>query len=251
MRLKENAHHLLDNHAESGMIHERGVWYATVEGERVRVPSELGQNINTALRFQLKVEKALFSSRYSPFLKIASLLNCRKTIETVVGKRTFGDLKKEMPEHESMTAENTDSLSGVDELMTDVDQILSEGGAPILGTSEEMSLGKYFDEHRESTPSVIHIFNIKRKFMGHFVSKLMTGQRIATEDVRTQLNRDHTLLVLGRTASGRYICFQKRGPNVFQPFELTYLENTLETSVHPAPGKMYVTFARPVSAYSN
>ena len=230
---------------QPGISREGGTWYAHLnKREKVSITPELAHNINTALRTQGKVEDALFLNRPTPFLKIVSLLNCRKTIATVLGKLPLSQLKREAVIHtHAKGEEDLKELSGEKELYEDIEQLLASGHLPTVGTAENLGIGQYLEEHPFTSPAVVHVFDVQKKYMGHFVSKLISHTSPLTiQDVKTQLHRNHSFLVLGRTATGSYICFQKRGPSVLQPFELRSLSDIISSAIHLDDATMYASF---------
>ncbi len=63
---------------------------------------------------------------------------------------------------------------------------------------------------------------------------------------RTQLNRDHTFIVLGKNKDGDYVCFHKRGPSTYHPFEVVTIDSLTSTALNPEAGRLYVSFIGPL-----
>lgn len=234
-----------NDYTKPGIHKEGSVWYAHLnQHEKVPLSENLANNIRIALRAQEKIEEALMGGHRPGFLRTISMMNCRKTIFATIANTPIR-LMTRNKDMEAVTDKKTysEQLSGVDELMKDVTRIIRSDHAPLLGSNDDMQIEHYLHEHTDEMPCVVHIFNIKQRFVGDIASKLISDPRsLSEEDCRTKLNRDHTFLVLGRTPQGTYICFQKSGPNVNQPFEIKSLPEIISRTIDPEPGRIYASF---------
>ena len=231
-----------------GIFHKDKEWLATTDGvHTVPVEGKLAENIALALRVQEKVDEALIAGHRPGFLSTVRMLNCRKTISAVrdtVPLRAL--LSKEKLKPENISLESLEEASGVPELMKDIEDILHSERSPILGSKDDMQIASYLDEHLSDLPAIVHVFDIPQKYLNEMVSKLLNHSgSLSTEDCMTKLNRNHTFLVLGKGSDGKYICFQKQGPEIHDKFELCELDQVLDFAINPVAGGMYLSFVGP------
>ena len=238
--------------SRSGVEIVGGQCLVTLDGiNTIPVPRELGENIAVALRVQEKITDALMAGHRPGFLKTVSMLNCRKSISVVRDTRNLKELvsRKILSQSNLTTTEkikNLEEVSGVPELMEDVERLMKLGKIPVLGSSDDMSIASYLDEHSNDFPVVVHVFDIVKRFNSEIIKKLFGKDCLTIKDCETKLHRDHTFLILGRDTNGTYICFQKRGPEISQPFELCSLDSVIKTSVVPETNRMYLSFIGPI-----
>lgn len=222
-------------------------WFASVDGvHSIEIPSYLGKNISLALRVQEKVEEALMGGHRPGFLRTIKMLNCRKTAFGVmhkIGLRELTQGRKRLSQEADREA--IDVASGLDALRDDVQRLLDENHAPILGTAENMHMEEYLAGHMGEMPLIVHVFNTPQKQFGGILPKLINSSATLNATDIINLNRDHTFLVLGKDETGRYVCFQKRGPTEYQPFEVTYLDQVISSAVSPSANRIYISVIGP------
>ena len=239
-----------ENH---GRILKKGQhFFATVDGKHsVPVQAPLAKNIDTALRAREKIDAALTMTPRPPFLRLVAMLNCRKTVEAVTGSPLRPLLRSKDLSDPNLSnrdrARAKAEMDGVPEMMADVKRFLDSGSLPVLGTEQDMQVADHLDHHRDELPAVVHIFFVPRKNSTEIISKLMGGGGgLSVNDV-VKLPRSHTFIVLEKADNGEYICFQKLGPELEDPFELQYLNAVLQDSAEGNAGRMCLSFVGPLA----
>jgi hypothetical protein len=227
-------------------------WYASLDGSHhVEVPEELAENIALSLRVQEKVREALMAGHKPGFISMISMLNCRKTIAAVSGARPLKELisrRRGNSDQGSDEIHTQAQLSGVPELMDDIEQMLDDGVVPVFGSQGSMQIEQYFDDHPDSFPQVVHVFNIIPRYESVVVSAVFgSSAPLTRKDMETKFHIDHTFIVLGKDEIGRYVCFQKRGSRNHHPFELQDLDSVINLSINPEADTTYLSFIGPIT----
>lgn len=245
----QTSHNSLREEVRRGVFERHDRWYVTLGNGTVAIPQRLGQNISFALRAQQKVEEALVGLHRPGFLKTIAMMNCRKSAFAVLEEHPLKNLVLGRNTYRpDASRETIDQMSGIPELLSDVDAILQAHRMPVLGTADSMQIAEYLDSHSTEIPAVVHVFNVKKPYVSEVISKIVQlSGGLTWKDVMSKMNRDHTFIVLGKDASGEYICFHKRGPSLHHPFELVYLDAVLSNAIDPRKGVIYTSLIRPAA----
>jgi hypothetical protein len=199
----------------------------------VPVPEEVGNTIGLALSVQDKV----FSGRYPNLERKLAMLNCRKAV-FVAGER--------MTAHEAADVESTD-INAEELLLADVERIQNEGFGPHLITeSYHDEIEMYLDEYDGTFPCAVHIFEFDRnsKTATMIETSVQQSGKISPDVVSQKMHKIHSFLVLGEDESG-YICFQKMGPQIDEPFMVAGFEHMM-SSYPLTEGREGVVFIGPM-----
>jgi hypothetical protein len=237
---KQKVERVSQNNA--GIIQKDGNFFATLDGiQIIPIEKELAQNIAIALRVQDKVDEALITGNRIGFLKTIQMLNCRKTISAVRGTRPIQSLtnRKELERTRKLPVQEwwvkMQEITGAKETLEDVDRILKSGKAPVIGSNESLQVKESLDRNPADLPAVVHVFDVPPDNLDGVVSQLAQGPgSFSTEDFEGKLGFNHTFLVLGKDSDGKYACFQKRGPEIREPFEILELDAAVTAAVIPA-----------------
>ena len=224
--------------------------FASLDGKhRVELPTYLARNIALALKTQEKIDEALLREHRPGFLRTISMLNCRKSVSAVRGTVPLQRLvSREVLKNETLSEAEAQELAGLTEVWEDVEHNLESGNAPILGTSEDLQIASYLDEHPGTFPAAVHVFNAPPKLADRIVTKVFDAHEPFSVEDAKRLNRNHTFLVLGKDDADRYVCFQKEGASIYDRFELRDLESLLAETIDPEEGVLYVSFVEPILA---
>ena len=137
-------------------------------------------------------------------------------------------------------------ITGQNETLEDVDRILKSGRMPILGNKARLNIKEHLDENSGDTPAVVHVFDLQDKFIKEIAQRLENRKNpLNLRDIETKLNFNHTLLVLGKGEDGVYLSFQKRGPDIDEPFEVLELDKATELAVIPGETERFVSIIGP------
>ncbi|HEY4487502.1 MAG TPA: hypothetical protein VI483_01920 [Candidatus Paceibacterota bacterium] len=229
----------------SGIVEEHGVSFATLDGvNKVAIPKELAQNISTALRMQDKIDNAILRGNRPGLLEMVAVLNCRKAISAVTDSVPLKSLlRQKNVAAEHVTPESTAKASGIPQLKKDMNKILQSGELPVLGSNEDMGIESHLEGSQVDLPAVVHVFEIPQQNVSAIMSRLFNNPTSLNADQWMKgLALNHTFLVLGKIQKGKYLCFQKVGPDIMQPFELRDLQSLTELTLAPRPEKMYLSF---------
>jgi len=233
-----------------GKIVYRDDQYFATLGDDAGVPVEgmLAQNIGLALQAQERLDRDKGSN---DFRHMISLLNCRQTISVV---RNITQLRSQLDNNRKVLQKDLSSdekkdtmekLSGVPELESDVDRILSLGRRPIFGFLKK-NTRRYLESHPADLPAVVHIFVVDPDKIEIIQSlQLAFGHPASFADYKPALGRVHSFLVLGKDQSGRYVCFEKSGPDIDDRFEIVELELTRPMFINQTTD--YLAFIGPIS----
>ncbi|MCE9541825.1 hypothetical protein K8R03_04715 [Candidatus Kaiserbacteria bacterium] len=234
----------------AGISQQGDSWLASVDGQHsVPVPAALAGNIALALRVQEKVDDALVAGHRPGFLSALRMLNCRKTISAVTGAVPLRKLVSKVKVEGNLTNAAVEEASGIRELRHDIERLLESGRLPVLGTKDHMGIEDYLDESMPAEPAIVHVFKIPPALVGSFMAKLVqTPEALTAEECMTKLSRSHTFLVLGKADDGKYLCFQKAGPKIHQPFELRTLDKVEEISIQPESDEVYLSYIGPLES---
>ncbi len=235
---------------KAGVTEEDGKSAVSLDGvHTVPIGQELAENIALALRVQDKLDEALMAGHRPGFLRLVSMLNCRKAISAVRGTVPLKELlSRKKLKQEGLSPEEIEELSGVPELKKDLEDILGSGRTPVLGSGEDLHIASHLDDEPGDMPAVVHVFDVLPKYEQEIVSKLLGSAPISVEDCMEKMHRNHTFLVLGKDETGKYICFQKQGPEIHHRFELQELDQLLEKAVVGPDEHIYLSFIGPIGA---
>jgi hypothetical protein len=191
-------------------------YVSTYDGHGIiPVPEEVANTIGLALSAQDKV----FSGRYPNLERKLALLNCRKAVFVTGGKMTAS---------EASNIEIED-INGEEQLLSDVERIQNEGFGPHLVTeSYHDEIDMYLDEYDGTFPCVVHIFEFDKhsKAASLIETSIQQSGKISRDVVSQKMHKIHSFLVLGEDESG-YICFQKMGPQIDEPFMVAGFEHMM------------------------
>jgi len=231
------------------IIEQNGKFSASLDGiHGVPVQTELGENIALALRVQEKVDEALMAGHRPGFLQTVRMLNCRKAISAVRGTVPLSELvTRQMLKQEIVSVEDLEEVSGVAELKKDIGHILDSGRTPVLGSKEDMHIASYLDENLGELPAIVHVFDLVPKYEGEILSQLINHSKsFSVDEWMQRMHRNHTFLVLGKDVDGKYICFQKQGPEIHHRFELRELGSLIDLTVAPLQDRTELSFIGPL-----
>jgi|GEM_PF-2365259 len=235
---------------KTGIFRRSDKYFASADGvHSVEVEKTLAENIAIALRVQEKVDEALMIGHRPGFLKTVAMLNCRKSVRAISGTSLRELLqKKPLPENHSSLEKRKyiDELSGVPEMMLDIERLLVSGRVPVLGTNLDMHIAEHLDNHAKDIPAVVHLLNIPEKRVSEIIRKLLGKSQLTVEDA-AKLHRNHSFVVLGKAGDGSYICFQKQGPLPTEKFELRRLDAVLFSALESSNDVMHLSFIGPLS----
>lgn len=180
------------------LIQHEGVSYAiTQDGEQgVPIPTDVADNIRVLFRLQ---DKATVDE--NPDAKIVmQTLNCRKSAMVASGVL---DINKAILD--------SGDESGVNEMFSDINRLLHGGEGAVSMLKDYAAFEDELDSYEGSFPCIVHVFESDSEIDTEIIK-----ERIA------DLHRTHSFLVLGQDDTG-YVCFQKVGPAVDEPFTVTDL----------------------------
>jgi hypothetical protein len=213
---------------------QSGNYRASVDGQHfVSINSAYGEMIAIALRVQEKMD----IGKHPHIARLFSMMNCRKTAFVVGGKMSIDE-----------ATQNKEDIHGVELLLDDTMRLQAGGAIPVVGTPGRYHIREHLEEDRPSFPCVVHLYGIDNRRSGEVLRYMMQGKPLH----RTQyekMHRYHTFIILGKDTAGRYLCFQKLGPNPEHPFEITTLEDA-ELSLMPdtSVSEYCITMMGPLSA---
>lgn len=239
-----------------GIFKRGGKYFASADGvHSVPVERDLAENIDIALRVQDKVDSALAKGNRAGFLQTVRMMNCRKSIFAVTGSKTVRELM-DRSQFERFAQDDVDTsekikiaydVSGGQELQEDVERLLSQGRLPVLGTGKDMHFASYLDEHPQDVPAILHVFNIPKRATNEVVAKLFSTENPLTADfLLTKLHRIHTFLVLGKSSDGKYVAFQKKGPEPHQRFNITTTDTIEASPYFDSADRIFLTCIGPI-----
>jgi hypothetical protein len=236
-----------------GIFKKGANFYASADGiHAVPVEKNLAENITIALKVQDKVDEAHTLQDRQGLLDKFATLNCRKSVYAVLETQSLRELttRKKRDEHgeRDLTAFE---LSGIPELLKDIKRITDSGYIPIFGADEHLEIEYYLDKEPGIYPAIVHVFDIKPEHTKEILTAMHEDPASLSERKYIKyLRLNHTFLVLGKDAEGKYVCFHKEGPNEFHRFDVTDMDAVIHGSVHPNPGDKFLTFVGPAPRQS-
>lgn len=237
-----------EDSGRSGIVRKGQRYFASL-GVKSSVPiaTEIGKNIEIALRVQEKVDEAVRSGNRSGFLKVIAMLNCRKTVFAVTESKSVQELTTSTTGRDEDERPMTSyELSAIPELLQDLKRITDLGKVPVLGTGESLEIEIYLERNPSLLPAIVHVFEIKSESEGAIISALMKSPALLSNKSFLKFMRlNHTFLAFDKDQSGQRVCFHKQGPKIDHRFELTDLDSLTQLTITPEPGHMYLSFIGP------
>ncbi len=185
--------------AYGSVVERDGIAYAiTEDGERgIPVPSKTGSALSLLLRLQNKV----YEEQNTDATHVFQTFNCRKSVFVATGAIDFENAVIDLG-HES----------GEVAMFNDVARLIEHKDGGVVSLTDYADFEDVLDSYTGSFPCVVHVFESEEE---------MSQAEVIAEVER--LHRVHSFLVLGEDDEG-YVCFQKVGPAVEQPFTITDLD---------------------------
>ncbi len=185
--------------SEYGSIvgHENIAYAITSDGEQgVPIPDDVAEHIALMLRLQHKVH----IEGDQDASHVMQTFNCRKSVLIASGA---------IPIMQSIV--DLSDNSGEQEMFDDVNRLLSENHNNVAELRDYASFEDVIDGYEGSFPCIVHVFESETPVTIDSFS-----------EIAPKLHRVHSFLVLGQDDTG-YVCFQKVGPSVDEPFTITDL----------------------------
>lgn len=231
-----------------GIFKEGDKYYASLDGTHaVEVPEHIAENISIALRFQEKVDEAVDLNIRKGLLDMIAMMNCRKSIFAVTGSHSLRDLARQTKLGDKGKGSLSEfELSGIPQLLDDVERISKTGNLPILGSGENLEIEEYLSSEETDFPVIVHVFDVSPQQYSKVIATMFKDpESLAQYDSLKSMRFNHTFLVLGRDEQGKYACFHKQGPEIYQRFEITDLDFLKHVSVGNDPQQIHLTFIGP------
>ncbi len=180
------------------LLSHEGLTYAvTQDGEQgVPVPNDVAEHISLVLRLQNKV----YDEKDQDAAHVMQTFNCRKSALIASGA---------IPVMQSIV--DLSDSSGENEMFTDVERLLANSPDAVVELKNYADFENVLDQYEGSFPCIVHIFE--------------SDQSVSIDEFSGQMkkmHRLHSFLVLGEDEQG-YVCFQKMGPDIDQPFMINDL----------------------------
>ncbi len=182
------------------VVEHEGVQYAiTSDGERgVPIPTPMAERISVMFRLQEKVLNELGVDDDAKH--VFQTFNCRKSVLVAAGDIDFVE-----------SAVDLSNDSGEGHMFEDVVRITGVEHGSVAVLRDYGDFENVLDSYKGAFPCTVHVFESDEELP---VSDLVTNI--------DSLHRVHSFLVLGEDDEG-YICFQKMGPGLHEPFTISDL----------------------------